>query len=121
MTIQATKDGSILVVDVNHDNTSQEVISITNDKLKLILIEHLSRVESAKAWQMPLSLFITIVLVFCTADFKLAFGISADTWRAVFIICGFISLIWLIYCLRKIQRSKTVDDVMDIVKNITNN
>lgn len=115
MSIQ--KSGKNIDITDVHVNTSQELISITADKLKLILLEHLSQIEINKAWQMPLSLFVTIVLVFCSAEFKPAFGIPADTWRAIFIIGGVVCFIWVSVCLFRIKRGITVDDVIDAIKN----
>ena len=116
MTIQKAGKNTSLDIDVIHDNTSQELISITDDKLRLILIDHLAKVDTSKAWQAPLGLVITIILVFCTAEFK-AFGLSADTWQAAFFLSGIACLIWLIVCLVRIRNSRTIDDVMAVIKN----
>jgi hypothetical protein len=120
MTIKEYGGQKSIAIDEIHDNTSQELIYINDDKLKLILIEHLAKVENGKAWLTPFGLLLTVILVFCSADFKLAFGIPADTWRAVFIIVGLICLLWLIYCLSKMGKSQTLDDVIKIVKNKSN-
>ena len=117
MTVQKSGKSTSLDIDEIHDNTSQELISITADKLKLILIEHLGKIQSAQAWQAPLSLVVAIVLVFCSAEFKSAFGLSADTWRAAFFLSGVGCLIWLIVCLIKFKESRTIDDVLSIIKN----
>lgn len=109
-----------VVVDTVHNNTSLELISITADKLKLILIEHLKCVENKKAWQNPLSILLTIILVFCSAEFKPAFGIPASTWQAVFIIAGIGSTIWLGTTLFSIRKNTlSLDDVLSIIKNRT--
>ncbi len=117
MTMQSGTTGQVLVVDVNHDNTRQEVITITDNKLELILIKHLSTVETSKSWQTPFGLLVTIIIVFCTSDFKKAWGVSADTWSAVFIIFALITLIWLIYCVVKYKHSESVDNLMATIKN----
>lgn len=104
-------------IDEIHENTSTQLITITADKLKLILIEHLSKIESSRAWQAPLGVVITIVLVFCSSTFREAFGVPADTWRAIFMVTGFSSLTWLGVALARIGRSVKVDDVIDIIKN----
>lgn len=106
-----------VMIDEIHSNTSQELIEITSDKLKLILKENLDSIESTNAWQMPLSLLIAIVLVFCSASFKNALGLSADTWCAVFFISGCLCALWLIITLFKIKKSQTLDDLMSIIKN----
>lgn len=100
-----------------HDNTSTEVVSITLDKLKLILIEHLQKIESRTSWSVPFGILITVALVFCSASFKEAFGISADSWAAVFIIVGISSFVWLCFSLYKMQEKQSLDDVIKHIKN----
>ena len=104
-------------VDEIHENTSTELITITSDKLKIIIMEYLSKVESSKSWQTPLGIVITIVLVFVSSEFKDAFNIPAATWRAIFFIAAIISVVWLIFSLAKIKSSLMISDVLDIIKN----
>jgi len=118
--IKVQKSGKNLNITETHDNTSQELISITGDKLKLILLQNLSLIESNKAWQMPLSLLLTIILVFCSADFKDAFNLSKNVWSAIFIISGLVCAIWLIACLYKLKKNITVDELIDVIKNKNN-
>lgn len=100
-----------------HDNTAQELIEITSDKLQLILSEHLQTVDARKSWHTPLSLFIGIILVFCTAEFKNAFGLHADTWAALFLLAGGLSLLWLLRELLGIRKVKTIPELLDLIKN----
>jgi hypothetical protein len=104
-------------IEANHDNTSQEIIRTTADKLKLVLIEHLNKVENAKSWQTPFSIIVTIVLVFCSADFRVAFGLPADTWRALFIFSLVGCVAWLIYSLVRYGRSPTLASIIAKIKN----
>lgn len=119
MTIQRSGKTSSVDITAMHDNTSQEIVTITVDKLKLILIEHLSRIESNKAWQTPLSLIVTIILVFCSAEFKKALGISADSWLAIFFLGGVGCCVWLVVCLFRLNKSITPDDVIATIKTKT--
>ncbi|MGN8124578.1 hypothetical protein ACTJK9_22730 [Pseudomonas sp. 22082] len=107
----------VISVEAVHDNTSQQLISITTDKLKLALIEHLDCVAKHNAWHMPLSLFVGVVVVFCSSNFKEALGLSADTWGAIFALFGAGCLLWFFVCLAKIRKSKSLDDLIEIIKN----
>jgi hypothetical protein len=113
----APKVGKNINITEIHDNTSQELISITVDKLKLILIQYLACIKQNDSWQMPLSLIVTIVLVFCSAEFKPAFGLSADTWCAIFVISGFGCAVWFFVTLFRLKKSMSVDDVIGVIKN----
>ena len=103
--------------DEVHENTSTELITITADKLKIILLEHLGKTEISKNWHTPLSLLVTIVLVFCSAQFKEAFYLSAEAWKAIFVIAGIASLIWFICALLSLKNYETLEDVIKIIKN----
>lgn len=111
------KSAQVISVEEVHDNTSQQLISITSDKLKLALIEHLDCVSKKNAWHMPLSLFVGVVIVFCSSSFKLAFGLSPDTWTAIFILFGAGCFIWLCFCLVSLRKSKSLDELIEVIKN----
>lgn len=108
-------------VDDVHENTSQELISITSDKLKLVLLSHVKCIEDSKAWQTPASLIVAIALVFATSAFKDAFQIPAATWQAffMFLISGF--GVWLIFCLLRLKKSSSVDDLIELIKKKKSN
>lgn len=100
-----------------HDNTSQQVISITSDKLKLALIEHLDCLEKTNSWHMPLSLFVGVVVVFSSSTFNRAFGLAAETWSAIFILFGAACFVWLAASLVRMKRAKSLDELIEIIKN----
>lgn len=116
-----SKKGRTTSIDVvaAHDNTSQETIWITTDRTKLILIDTLARIENSKSWTVPLGFLVTIVLVFCSAEFK-DFWFTAATWRAVFLIGGVVSMCWLLLCLYRLKVSPTIDEVISEMKNNSN-
>ncbi|WP_249584358.1 hypothetical protein [Pseudomonas viridiflava] len=103
-------------VDDIHENTSQEVISTTSDKLKLALIQHLARVENSKAWHTPASLVLAIALVLSTSTFKDSFGIAASVWQAFFMFLFIGCLMWFIRALFKKQKSYSVEELIEVIK-----
>ena len=107
----------VVSVDQIHDNTSQEVISITTDKLRLALIFHLDCVEKKDSWHMPLSFLVVVLVVFCSSNFKMALGLSADTWQALFIMFGLGCLFWFIRNLIRLRKSPTLEELIQIIKN----
>ena len=100
-----------------HSNLTAEVIEITSEKLELILRDQLSCLTSENSWHAPLGILVTIILVLLTTDFKSSFGLSADTWSAIFIMSTFLSLLWLIKSFVKKIKSLTVEQFLDKVKN----
>lgn len=100
-----------------HSNLTAEVIEITSEKLELILREHVACLAKENAWHAPLGILITIILVLLTTDFKAAYGMTADTWNAIFVIATGLSIFWLISSLFKMSKSLSVEQLLDKVKN----
>ncbi|TFF38138.1 hypothetical protein [Pseudomonas sp. RIT623] len=105
-----------VIVDDVHENTSQELISITSDKLKLALLEHLRCIEDMKAWQTPASLVVAVALVFATSTFKDSFGIKGDVWLAFFMFLMAAFVVWLALSLLKLRRRSSIDALIEAIK-----
>jgi hypothetical protein len=99
-----------------YSNLGQEIIITTEDKIRLCLIEHLSRVEKKGAWMTPLGIFLTIAIVIPTTTFH-DFLLSAETWQAVFVLGGSVSLIWLVQAVWKARTSVSLADVLGRIKS----
>ena len=118
--IQANIDissiGSQLVnVSEVHLNVSQEVIITTEDKVHICLSEHLKRMEKKHSWIAPFGIFITIVITLATSTFT-DIGVDAATWRAIFIIAGVISFIWLVQAVIVAVKSEKLEDIVAELK-----
>jgi hypothetical protein len=108
-----------LTINAVHVNVAQEYIMITEDKTYRCLNEWRKTVGQRDAWIAPISLLAPLVLAFVTADFKDAFGIPKDTWRAIFMIGILLSGIWTAISLLKVFRSssgKSVEELIDQLK-----
>lgn len=79
-----------------HTNLKQEVIVITVDRTKLILQEHLKKLDSAKGWLTPLAIFISLIVIPITSTFKNALTVPAETWQAIWYIAMGLDIIWLV-------------------------
>lgn len=99
-----------------HSNLDQEIIQITEDKLRLVLNQHIADVEQRKAWIAPLGLLLAVLTAIVTSDFKDAY-FKAPTWEAIFIITGLMSVCWLVVTIWKSLRSPTVEDIVEKIKN----
>jgi len=99
-----------------YSNIDQEIIMITEDKVRLCLIEHLSRMEKRRAWLTPLGILLTVIAVLPTTTFQDFLSINAATWKAMFIIAGIISAIWLVKSLWEARFVST--SIYDVVADI---
>jgi len=97
-----------------HFNLGQEIVITTEDKIRLCLTRHLSRIEKANAWVTPLGVLLTILVVFPTTSFQ-PFIFSADVWQAIFIISALLSFVWLVGTFRQ---SKGATSVRSLFKSI---
>lgn len=107
---------SVEVVE-SHDNTSQHVIRITRDRLKLVLIEYEGLIGKSNAWHVPLGIFLTIFLVLCTAEFKSFEYLSKATLEAFFILCCILSFGWLVATLKARKKAPEIDSIVDLIAN----
>lgn len=100
-----------------HLNVSQKMIITTEDKVRLCLLEHLNQIGKKGSWVAPLGIFIAIGATLVTSSFKEnVLMLPADTWRAIFVIMGAISLLWLVYSSIRALRSKKIDFVEELKK-----
>lgn len=101
----------------SHDNTSQEVIVITRDKLELVVRRYKEKEEDSKSWQMPAGLLVTIVLVFCTANFQEFLKLKSEFWQAFFGFAALCCLVWLIRSLSRLRKSPSISELLDAAAN----
>lgn len=106
-----------LEVEKYHKNVSQEVVEITTDRLRIILSQHIKRVERQKDWQVALGLVLSLSASLITADFKSIFGVEAGVWKAMYILGAVAAGVWLLICLFRLLQRQDLDD---LIKKITN-
>jgi hypothetical protein len=93
----------------------QDVIATTEDKVRLTLADYLKKTEKKKGWLTPMGLMISFTLTLMMSAFK-DWGISADTWKALFILGDIAFFIWLVYSVIESFRSVKIDDVITELK-----
>ena len=102
-----------------HDPLPVDVVKTTEDRLRLCIQRHVAQLEKKKAWITPLAMFLTIMITLCSSNFN-DFILEKATWKAIFIICGGLSFIWLISSLEFIFKKSSIDDlILEIEKDCT--
>jgi len=94
-----------------HKNTNQRLIIVTQDKTLLTLKRNIAQLGK-REWIAPLSTLTTIFIALITSNFKRALGLGPAEWRAIFIVCGFITLGWLAATLKRSIGSKNFHEVI---------
>lgn len=114
-------DDTSKYITSSYENIKTDLITITRDKLEIILLKHLNNSVKKSSWITPFSLFSTFLITLITTDFKNNLPISADTMTAIFIILCCACFIWLIIeIVNAIKRGKkqTIDNLIEkIAKN----
>ena len=81
-----------------HMNLSQRFITVTEDRLKIVLRDYAERLAHRRDWCMPASLCTSLLIVLTTkhafADFL---GVSAATWQAGALLLLAVCLVWLFH------------------------
>ena len=112
-TIQRLLEGSQF-----YDNTAQEFIYTTSDKLKLCLIEHRDALHARHDWVAPLGVLIALLATLVAADFNDYLGLSAEVWESIHIVAMVLSALWLARALRRMWMTRDSSDLDNLVKLI---
>lgn len=96
-------------------NLSHNVLILSEDKARLLLLAHLSRMASREAWLAPAGILATVLATFATTTFR-DFVLDAATWRALFIFAALSSGAWLAWRLWTQRSSPTLDDLVGALK-----
>jgi len=97
-------------------NMSQSVIVTTEDKIRLCLELYLKNINKRRDFIAPLSLLIAIVATLVTANFQ-DFFLDAATWKAMFVITGLVSIVWLIRSIMSLKDKTSIDDLIENIKS----
>jgi hypothetical protein len=96
-------------------NTDTGVIVITEDKLKLALLERKAMLVGRDSWIAPLGILISILLTILTTDFH-KFLLTAPVWEAIFYIALLLTTGWFIYALKTRPKDKSISDFIQQIK-----
>lgn len=109
---------SQITVSAIHSNTELTLIQITEDKLNLVLFQHLAAVDAQRRWQVPLGILLALVPMFLTSEFKDFAGIEKAAWKAFFMLATSCTFAWLLWTLRWAFSSSTVEHLIGRIKNV---
>src|SRR5437879_3117997 len=93
-------------------NVSQHVFQITEDKVRLAVLQHLERIEQRKAWHVPASLLVPLVAAFVAADFK-DHLLKADQWFALFLFASLLTGAWLIRDVIRAYQAPSIEQFIE--------
>lgn len=93
-------------------NLGQNAIVTTEDKLKIVLMTCLPKIESRRAWIAPTGILVAIVTAIVTASFKDFLFIDAATLKALFYFFALTCLGWLVMTFIKVEKAPSVETIL---------
>lgn len=94
-----------------HTNLHQEMIIVTEDKLRLWLGEYEEGITAKQRWAIPFGIFLTVFVALVTSDFK-DFVLMAGEWKGIFIlIAAIVGLLSILYGVRAFRAEKKEDAI----------
>ena len=96
-------------------NLGQEVHITTRDKVELGLRRTLPDYSTKEQLAAAVGVFVAFVAGLLTSEFHAFASLSADTWRAVFLISSVLSGLWMIREVVRWIRRPSIQDVVDSI------
>lgn len=113
-----SRKNGLVVVENTISNTGVNLITITEDKLRIVLMEHEAKMKRSHDWFAALGFFATVAVALLTSDFHEVFGLNPIVLKTIFWMLFFVSLAYLGYTLFNLFFKKdSVDRILQDVKN----
>ena len=94
----------------SHWNLGQEIIHTTEDKVRLCLHRHISKLLARERWVAPVSLLVTVAAALFASTFRDRFGLTASTWEALFLLLALGSAVWSVVTVIQAFRARVTED-----------
>src|SRR5437762_161242 len=87
-----------------HINLGQQMIIVTEDRLRLDLNEFSESTKHRQKWHAPAGMLMTEIAASVTPSFHETIGISGPQWEALFRLLMVVTLFWLLAALIRGRR-----------------
>ena len=114
------QNGLNIVFDDNrnvYQNTAQDYILTTKDKLELVLLKAEKNISSKNSWKTPLGMVVSCILALLSSNFK-DFILPANVWYAFFIITTIICFCWFCYTVYLLVYNWNKGNTEDIINKV---
>ncbi|MDK9779727.1 MULTISPECIES: hypothetical protein [unclassified Vibrio] len=109
---------SRILFEEEYENLSHTKISISEEKLRLQLIEYEKSVKYRFAWGAPLGVFLTLITAILTTDFKMFLLLDKEKWELLYWVgASFTFYLSVKYWLNARSHKVTMDVLIDRIKN----
>ena len=101
-----------------HTNLKQDIFFTTKDKLLLMLRSFQDAIEYKQQIATYGSIALTLLITLVTSETKDALGLSADVWKAVFVVAFITSIIFTIRSIYQVITTSKDRDINNICQKI---
>jgi hypothetical protein len=112
--------GSVPRIVAQHQNMGQEVIYVTEDKVRLCLMSELPKFGN-NSWLAHGGICATLFTTLATADFRSMWGVPPIIFESLFYVLLFIELVvtavLLVRRLRKKSQASLIEEIIICLKN----
>jgi hypothetical protein len=109
----SSRSASVIAV---HENTGVEIISIVEDRARLILMQHSDCIGGPRSWVGPLGVLLSALGTLLTSTFRNALGLNSDQWFLVYLLISGASFLWLCRAVALAVRAATIDTIISEMK-----
>lgn len=102
-----------------HKNLNPKVVIVDMAKLKNMLRDYRDAVKGSHDWISILALVLSLLLTNITSTFNDFWGLSAEVWKAIFVICLAGSIIWLIVVIIRLISNHKERQIEHLIDQIT--
>lgn len=101
------------------ENIGSPHITITEDKLRYILMKHVRRLRKSKEWIGALIAVVSLVATIYACTFSTKLGIDASTWKAIFITAAFIGICYFFFSVfNAIMQNSNEEKIIEEIKTV---
>jgi len=99
-----------------HVNLGQQMIILTEDRLRLDLNELSDSTKHRREWHAPAGMLITEIAAFVTSSFHDTIGVSGQQWEALFLALIVVTMFWLLAALVRGRRASSAESLIEKLK-----
>ena len=116
--LNKTAEFDFAPVEEYTENIGQNIIKITEDKIRLCLNNYINIIDGKKDWLFPFGFFITLIITLTTAEFKDIFSIPSSIWRSIYLMLAAIAGVATLYLyfLKQSYKTVTVEEIVIALK-----
>jgi hypothetical protein len=101
-----------------HKNLTQDVLVITEDKMKLTLLEYKNILSASAEWFSASTTVLSFLAALLLTNFKDVGPLTAETWQAIYFMFFVISLARFINVLYKMYRNRKKANVDYVIRKL---